>query len=65
MDSEVSTFLTSESSRMIQINEPDVAYQDYVVLIDVSDMYMPYLVYSLLINQRVGLDLCKAMQFQN
>ena len=65
MDSEVSTFLTSESSRMIQINEPDVAYQDYVVLIDVSDMYMPYLVYSLLINQRVGLDLCKAMQLQN
>jgi hypothetical protein len=65
MDSEVSTFLTSESSRMIQINEPDVAYQDYVVLIDVSDMHMPYLVYSLLINQRVGLDLCKAMQLQN
>jgi len=65
MDSEVSTFLTSESSRMIQINEPDVAYQDYVVLIDVPDMYVPYLVYSLLINQRVGLDLCKAMQLQN
>ena len=65
MDSEVSTFLTSESSRMIQINEPDVAYQDYEVLINVSDMYMPYLVYRLLINQRVGLDLCKAMQLQN